>query len=76
MLDTNSLFGIASPLLGYAGPLPGIEFLPYLLSLLAFVGTALVAAVQWPLAMLRQCFGRKNAQGATAPSTPASASEV
>lgn len=40
--------GMGAPF-AYVGLGPGQEFIPYFLSLLGFVGAALVAVIQWPL---------------------------
>jgi hypothetical protein len=44
--------------LAYIGPGPGQEFIPYFFTLLGFVGAALVAVVQWPVAVLLRCLPR------------------
>jgi hypothetical protein len=45
-------------LLAYAGFGPGQELIPYFLALLTFVGAALLAVVQWPLAILLRWLSR------------------
>jgi hypothetical protein len=57
----------ADPLLAYAGPAAGLEFIPYFLGLLAWAGVALGAALGWPLAALRR---RLREGGSQRPATP------
>jgi hypothetical protein len=49
-----SLLGSSPPdgLLAYVGLGPGQEFIPYFLALVAWVGAACVAVLQWPVASL------------------------
>jgi hypothetical protein len=60
MLGLDELcFLEALHLWAYIGLGPGQEFIPYFLTLLTFVGAALVAVVQWPLAALLRLFRSK-----------------
>ena len=38
-------------LIAYVGPGPGLEFIPYLFSLLTWVGLALGAVLLWPISV-------------------------
>jgi hypothetical protein len=46
--------------LAYVGLGPGQEFIPYFLSLIGFVGAALLAVIQWPFFGLLRWFRRPN----------------
>jgi hypothetical protein len=62
MPDLDALIAALEParLPAYVGLGPGQEFIPYFLSLLALVGSALLAMVYWPFLKLRAWFsGRK-----------------
>lgn len=62
-LLSSSTFDLAqAPLLGYVGLEPGPEFVLYFLVLLAVVGMALIAVLQWPILALRDHFRRKRTQ--------------
>ena len=56
-------------LFGYVGPGPGLELIPYFLSLLTWVGLAFGAVLAWPIAaLLRRGRGKETA--ATADEAP------
>jgi hypothetical protein len=60
MLGHNDLSLLAAPhVWAYIGLGPGQEFIPYFLTLLTFIGAALVAVVQWPIAVLLRLFRKK-----------------
>lgn len=61
MPDTNDFFLIPGILLAYLGPAPGLEFIPYFLALLAWLGTAAAAVLLWPMAALMRRFRRNKA---------------
>jgi len=66
MCGPESILSFATdPLLAYAGPAAGLEFIPYFLGLLAWAGVALGAALSWPLAALRRRFRQGRGQQAT-----------
>jgi hypothetical protein len=51
----SSLMPMPNPLPAYGGLGPEQAFIPYFLALLAWVGAALIAVLQWPIgAMLRR----------------------
>ena len=59
----HDLFSLVTPSaappswpIGYVGPGPGAELIPYFLALLALVGAALGAVLRWPIATLRRVF--------------------
>ena len=54
---------------GYAGLGPGQELIPYFLAMLAFIGAAVGAVLQWPIAMALRCFSRL--RGKKPPEQPA-----
>lgn len=51
-----------STVLGYIGPGPGVEFIPYFFALLVWLGTAFAAVLLWPLAALTRRFRRNKAK--------------
>jgi len=49
---------LANAVLGYVGPGAGLEFIPFFLGLLAWLGTAVGAALLWPLYVVMRRFRR------------------
>jgi hypothetical protein len=61
LLALSLLLFAAAPVLAYGGPGAGVEFIPYFLSLLAWLGVCFSAVFLWPIyALLRKLRGRKN----------------
>jgi hypothetical protein len=57
--DPHALFmtiPLVDGLLAYVGPGAGLELVPYFWALLGFAGAALLAVVQWPLAVFFRWF--------------------
>jgi hypothetical protein len=52
-----------SILLGYVGPGPGLEFVPYFLAMLAWAGAALGAMLLWPISALFRRFQKAPPEG-------------
>ena len=48
----------AGAVLAYVGLGPGQEFIPYFFGLVGVIGTAVVAAVQWPVLTVLRWFSR------------------
>jgi len=52
VLASTLLLATPAPALGYVGPGPGLEMVPYFFSLLAWIGMALGATLAWPISSL------------------------
>jgi hypothetical protein len=52
VLAATLLLATPSPALGYVGPGPGLEMIPYFFSLLAWIGMALGATLAWPISSM------------------------
>jgi hypothetical protein len=57
--------------LAYVGPGAGLELVGYALTLLVFVGTALLSVLLWPIRMLRQRL--RGSRTTSVPAPPATA---
>lgn len=55
---------------------PGPEFIPYFMALLAVIGAAFVAAIQWPVAALLSWLKGKRRRGGDAETTEPVESET
>ena len=61
LLALSLLLLAAAPVLAYGGPGAGVEFIPYFLGLLTWLGVCFSAIFLWPIyALLRKIRGRKN----------------
>jgi hypothetical protein len=59
-LALSFLLLVPNHALAYVGPGPGLEFVPYFVSLLVWVGLALGAVLLWPFStLLRYLHGRR-----------------
>jgi hypothetical protein len=52
VLAVSLLLATPAPALGYVGPGPGLEMIPYFFSLVAWAGMAVGATLAWPVCSL------------------------